>query len=250
MGGHSHWSTIKRKKGAEDARRGKVFTKVIREITTAARLGGGDPSGNPRLRLVIDKAKGVNMPSENIKKAIQRGTGELPGVHFEEAVYEGYGPGGVALMIETNSDNKNRTVAEIRNLIEKNGGHMGEAGSVAWMFHRKGRIIVEKSRADEEKLMELVLEAGAEDLKTDDHVFEIISSPNDFEKVQKALEDAKIETVSAELTSIPENTVRIEEGRAEKMLKLMELLEDHDDVQAVHANFDIPDEVMEKVAAG
>ncbi|HSG05146.1 MAG TPA: YebC/PmpR family DNA-binding transcriptional regulator, partial [Nitrospiria bacterium] len=143
MGGHSHWSTIKRKKGAEDARRGKIFTKVIREITTAARLGGGDPNGNPRLRLVIDKAKGVNMPADNIKKAIQRGTGELPGVNYEDAVYEGYGPGGVAMLIETTSDNKNRTVAEIRNIIEKNGGHMGEAGSVSWMFHRKGRIVVD-----------------------------------------------------------------------------------------------------------
>ncbi|HEY5649743.1 MAG TPA: YebC/PmpR family DNA-binding transcriptional regulator [Nitrospiria bacterium] len=250
MGGHSHWSTIKRKKGAEDARRGKIFTKVIREITTAARLGGGDPNGNPRLRLVIDKAKGVNMPADNIKKAIQRGTGELPGVNYEDAVYEGYGPGGVAMLIETTSDNKNRTVAEIRNIIEKNGGHMGEAGSVSWMFHRKGRIVVDKTRAEEDKLMGLVLEAGAEDLKSDDNAFEIISDPHDFETVRKAVEEAKIETLSAELTSLPQSTVAIKEGEAEKMLKLMEALEDHDDVQAVHANFDIPDEVMEKVAAG
>ncbi|HET6465820.1 MAG TPA: YebC/PmpR family DNA-binding transcriptional regulator [Nitrospiria bacterium] len=249
MGGHSHWSTIKRKKGAEDAKRGKVFTKIIREITTAARVGGGDPNGNPRLRLAIVKAKDVNMPADNIKKAIQRGTGELPGVHYEEAVYEGYGPGGVAMLIETNSDNKNRSVSEIRNLLEKNGGRMGEAGSVAWMFHRKGRIVVEKSKADEEKLMNLVLEAGAEDLRTEDDGFEVITSPHDFEKVRKVLEDQKIEMVSAEVASVPQNYVSLQGKDAEQMLKLMEALEDHDDVQNVHANFDIPQDVMEKVAA-
>ena len=250
MGGHSHWSTIKRKKGAEDAKRGKVFTKIIREITTAARVGGGgDPNGNPRLRLAIVKAKDVNMPADNIKKAIQRGTGELPGVHYEEAVYEGYGPGGVAMLIETTSDNKYRTVSEIRNLLEKNNGRMAEAGSVSWMFHRKGRIVIDKSKASEEKLMNLVLEAGAEDLRTEDDSFEVITSPHDFEKVRKVLADQKIETISAEVTSIPQNTVSLEGRDAEQMLKLMEVLEDHDDVQSVHANFDIPQEVMEKVAA-
>ncbi len=249
MGGHSHWSTIKRKKGAEDARRGKIFTKILREMTTAARLGGGDPNGNPRLRLVIEKAKSANMPSENMKKEIQRGTGELPGVHYEEAVYEGYGPGGVAILIETTSDNKNRTVAEIRNILEKKGGRMGEAGSVNWMFHRKGRIVVEKSKAEEEKLMDLVLEAGAEDLKTEGDEFEILSGPHEFEAVRGSLESAGIEMATAELTSIPENTIYMESDEAEKMLKLMEALEDQDDVQEVHANFDISAEVMEKVAA-
>lgn len=249
MGGHSHWSTIKRKKGAEDARRGKIFTKILREMTTAARLGGGDPNGNPRLRLVIEKAKSANMPSENMKKAIQRGTGELPGAHYEEAVYEGYGPGGVAILIETTSDNKNRTVAELRNILEKKGGRMAEAGSVNWMFHRKGRIVVEKKKAEEEKLMDLVLEAGAEDLKTEGDEFEVLSGPHEFEAVRRALESAGIEMASAELTSIPQSTVRIESDEAEKMLKLMEALEDQDDVQEVHANFDISAAVMEKVAA-
>jgi YebC/PmpR family DNA-binding regulatory protein len=249
MGGHSHWSTIKRKKGAEDAKRGKVFTKIIREITTAARVGGGDPNGNPRLRLAIVKAKEVNMPADNMKKAIQRGTGELPGVNYEEAVYEGYGPGGVAMLIETTSDNKNRCVSEVRNLLEKNGGRMGEAGSVAWMFHRKGRIVIEKSKADEEQLMNLVLEAGAEDLRTEEDAFEVITSPQEFEGVRKILEDQKIEMVSAEVASVPQNYVTLQGKDAEQMLKLMEVLEDHDDVQNVHANFDIPQEVMEKVAA-
>jgi len=249
MGGHSHWSTIKRKKGAEDAKRGKVFTKIIREVTTAARVGGGDPNGNPRLRLAIVKAKEVNMPADNIKKAIQRGTGELPGVNYEEVVYEAYGPGGVAMLIEITTDNKYRTVAEIRNLLEKNNGRMAEAGSVSWMFHRKGRLIVDKSKSDEDTLMNLVLEAGAEDLQSADDSFEVITSPHDFETVRKVLEDRKIATVSAEVAYIPQNTVNLDGKDAEQMLKLMELLEDHDDVQNIHANFDIPQEVMDKVAA-
>ncbi|HEY5594043.1 MAG TPA: YebC/PmpR family DNA-binding transcriptional regulator [Nitrospiria bacterium] len=249
MGGHSHWSTIKRKKGAEDAKRGKVFTKIIREVTTAARVGGGDPNGNPRLRLAIAKSKEVNMPADNIKKAIQRGTGELPGVNYEEAVYEAYGPGGVAILIEITTDNKYRTVAEIRNLLEKHGGRMAEAGSVSWMFHRKGRLIVDKSKSDEDKLMSLVLEAGAEDLQTADDSFEVITAPHDFENVRRVLEDRKIATVSAEVAYIPQNTVSLDGKEAEQMLKLMELLEDHDDVQNIHANFDIPQDVMEKVAA-
>ncbi|MBI3812794.1 MAG: YebC/PmpR family DNA-binding transcriptional regulator [Nitrospirae bacterium] len=248
MGGHSHWSTIKRKKGAEDAKRGKVFTKIIREVTTAAR-GGGDINGNPRLRLAIAKSKEVNMPADNIKKAIQRGTGELPGVNYEEAVYEAYGPGGVAILIEITTDNKYRTVAEIRNLLEKHGGRMAEAGSVSWMFHRKGRLIVDKSKSDEDTLMNLVLEAGAEDLQSAEDSFEVITSPHDFEAVRKVLEDRKIATVSAEVAYIPQNTVSLDGKDAEQMLKLMELLDDHDDVQNIHANFDIPQDVMEKVAA-
>jgi YebC/PmpR family DNA-binding regulatory protein len=250
MGGHSHWSTIKRKKGAEDARRGKVFTKIIREITSAARIGGGDITGNPRLRLAVDKAKAVNMPADNIKKAIQRGTGELPGVNYEDLTYEGYGPAGVALLIEISTDNKNRTVAEVRNLLDKNGGRMGEAGSVAWMFGKKGRLVVETARADEDKLMNLVLEAGAEDMRTDDGTFEVITEPGDFESVRQAVEDAGIPTVTAEVTYIPASTVRVEGKEAERVLKLVEALDDHDDVQTVHANFDIPDEVMEKIGSG
>jgi len=249
MGGHSHWSTIKRKKGAEDAKRGKVFTKIIREVATAARVGGGDPNGNPRLRLAIAKSKEVNMPADNIKKAIQRGTGELPGVNYEEAVYEAYGPGGVAILIEITTDNKYRTVAEIRNVLEKHGGRMAEAGSVSWMFHRKGRLTVDKSKSDEDKLMSLVLEAGAEDLQTADDSFEVITAPHDFETVRKALEDRKIPTLSAEVAYIPQNTVSLEGKDAEQMLKLMELLDDHDDVQNIHANFDISQDVMEKVAS-
>jgi YebC/PmpR family DNA-binding regulatory protein len=249
MGGHSHWSTIKRKKGAEDAKRGKVFTKIIREVTTAARIGGGDINGNPRLRLAIAKSKEVNMPADNIKKAIQRGTGELPGVNYEEIVYEAYGPGGVAILIEITTDNKYRTVAEIRNLLEKHGGRMAEAGSVSWMFHRKGRLIVDKSKSDEDKLMSLVLEAGAEDLQTADDNFEVITAPHDFEAVRKVLEDRKIPTVSAEVAYIPANTVSLDGKDAEQMLKLMELLDDHDDVQNLHANFDIPQDVMEKAAS-
>jgi YebC/PmpR family DNA-binding regulatory protein len=250
MGGHSHWSTIKRKKGAEDARKGKVFTKIIREITSAARIGGGDITGNPRLRLAVDKAKSVNMPADNIKKAIQRGTGELPGVNYEELTYEGYGPGGVAMLIEISTDNKNRTVSEVRNLLDKNGGRMGEAGSVAWMFGKKGRLVVEAARADEDKLMTLVLEAGAEDMKTDNGTFEIITEPGDFEPVRQAVEAAGIPTVTAEVSYVPQSTVRVEGKEAERVLKLMEVLEDHDDVQAVHANFDIPDEVFEKIGSG
>lgn len=250
MGGHSHWSTVKRHKMAQDAKRGRVFTKIIREITTAAKVGGGDPEGNPRLRTAIAKAKEVNMPMDNIKKAIQRGTGELPGVTYEEAVYEGYGPGGVAVMVEIMSDNRNRTVSEIRHLFTKYGGSMGEAGCVSWMFSKKGYIVIEKTAADEEKLMSLVLEAGAEDLRTDEKNFEVITSPEDFEKVKRVLEDNKIPMALAEVTLVPQNYVNLEGKDAEQILKLMEALEDHDDVQKVHANFDIPEEVIDKIAAG
>ena len=247
MGGHSHWSTIKRKKGAEDQKRGKIFTKIIREITAAARMGGGDPNGNPRLRLSVAKAKDVNMPADNIKKAIMRGTGELPGITYEEAVYEGYGPGGVALLIEISSDNKNRTVSDIRNILDKKGGRMGEAGCVAWMFEKKGHFVVDQSVIEEEDLMNLVLDSGGDDLRLEGGNFEVITAPSAFENVRKVLEQKKIDTIAAEVTYLPQSTIHLEGKEAERVLKLIEALEDHDDVQAVHANFDIPQEVMERV---
>ncbi|MBM4126343.1 MAG: YebC/PmpR family DNA-binding transcriptional regulator [Nitrospira sp.] len=247
MGGHSHWATIKRHKGAQDAKRGKIFTRIIREVTIAAR-SGGDPDGNPRLRLAIAKAKEANMPGDTLKKAIQRGTGELPGVTYEEFTLEGYGPGGTALLLEITSDNRNRTVAEIRSLFTKNHGNMAEAGAVAWQFHKKGLLTVDKAKVDEDRLLSLALDAGAEDVKVGDKSFEVITDSHDFEAVKKALADAKIETVLAEITYIPQNTVRLDEKPAEQMLKLMEIMDEHDDVQKAHANFDISDEVMEKVA--
>src|SRR5512145_23330 len=237
MGGHSHWATIKRHKGAQDAKRGKVFTRIIREVTIAARMGG-DPDGNPRLRLAIAKAKEANMPGDTLKKAIQRGTGELPGVTYEEFTLEGYGPGGTALLIEITSDNRNRTVAEIRSLLTKNNGNMAEAGAVSWQFHKKGVLVVDKDKADEDTLLSLVLDAGAEDVKVGEKSFEVITDPHHFEAVKKAVADAKIDTVLAEVTSVPQNTIRLEEKAAEQMLKLMEALDEHDDVQKVHANFD------------
>ncbi|MBM4121581.1 MAG: YebC/PmpR family DNA-binding transcriptional regulator [Nitrospira sp.] len=248
MGGHSHWATTKRHKASVDAKRGKLFTRIIRELTIAARQGG-DPDGNPRLRLAIVKAKDANMPGDTLKKAIQRGTGELPGVSYEEFTLEGYGPGGTALLLEITSDNRNRTVAEIRNLLTKNGGNMAEAGAVSWQFHKKGLIVVEKGKVDEDRLLSLALEAGAEDVKVDEKTFEVITEPHDFETVKKALADAKIEPSLAEVTSVPQNYIKLQEKTAEQMLKLMEILDEHDDVQKVHANFDIPDEIMEKVAA-
>ncbi|MDE3118183.1 MAG: YebC/PmpR family DNA-binding transcriptional regulator [Nitrospirota bacterium] len=248
MGGHSHWATTKRHKAAVDAKRGKLFTRIIRELTIAARQGG-DPDGNPRLRLAIAKAKDANMPGYTLKKAIQRGTGELPGVTYEEFSLEGYGPGGTALLLEITSDNRNRTVAEIRSLLTKNGGNMAEAGAVSWQFHKKGLLVVEKGKVEEDKLLSLALDAGAEDVKVDEKAFEVITEPHDFEAVKKALTDAKIESSLAEVTFVPQNYVKLEEKAAEQMLKLMEILDEHDDVQKVHANFDIPDEIMEKVAA-
>lgn len=248
MGGHSHWATIKRHKSAQDAKRGKIFTRIIRELTIAAR-SGGDPNGNPRLRLAIAKAKDANMPGDTLKKAIQRGTGELPGVHYEEFALEGYGPGGTALMIEITSDNRNRTVAEIRNLLTKNNANLAEAGAVSWQFHKKGVLTVERGKVEEDQLLSLALDAGAEDVRSGEKVFEIITSPQDFEAVKKALADAKIDTAVAEVSFVPQNTIKLEEKNAEQMLKLMEILDEHDDVQKVHANFDISDEVMEKVVA-
>ncbi len=248
MGGHSHWATIKRHKSAQDAKRGKVFTRIIRELTIAAR-SGGDPDGNPRLRLAVAKAKEANMPGDTMKKAIQRGTGELPGVTYEEFQLEGYGPGGTAVLLEITSDNRNRTVAEIRSLFTKNHGNMAEAGAVSWQFHKKGLITIEKGKVEEDALLSLALEAGAEDVKVGDQSYEVITDPHHFEAVKKALVDAKIDTTLAEITYIPQNTIRLEEKPAEQMLKLMEVMDEHEDVQKVHANFDIPDEVMEKMAA-
>ncbi|MFO0774876.1 MAG: YebC/PmpR family DNA-binding transcriptional regulator [Nitrospiraceae bacterium] len=248
MGGHSHWATTKRHKAVVDAKRGKLFTKVIREITIAAR-SGSDPNGNPRLRLALLKAREANMPNDTVKKAIQRGTGELPGVTIEEFSLEGYGPGGTALLIEITSDNRNRTVAEIRSLLTKNGGNMAEAGAVAWQFQKKGLMVVERGKIDEDRLMTLSLEAGAEDMKVTEKAFEVITTPQDFEAVKKALSDAGIETTFGELTFIPQNSIQLEEKAAEQMLKLLEILDDHDDVQKVNANFDISEEIMEKAAA-
>ena len=248
MGGHSHWATIKRHKGAQDAKRGKIFTRIIREVTIAARTGG-DPDGNPRLRLAIAKAKEANMPGDTLKKAIQRGTGELPGVTYEEFSLEGYGPGGTALLIDITSDNRNRTVAEIRSVLTKNHGNMAEAGAVSWQFHKKGLITIDKGKVDEDTLLSLALDAGAEDVKAGEKIFEVVTDPHTLENVKKALADAKVESTSAEITYIPQNTIRLEEKDAEAMLRLMEILDEHDDVQKVHANFDIPDDVMEKVAA-
>ncbi|MDD5434598.1 MAG: YebC/PmpR family DNA-binding transcriptional regulator [Nitrospira sp.] len=247
MSGHSKWATTKHKKAAIDAKRGKRFTKVIREITVAARAGGGDPDGNPRLRTVILKAKEANMPADNIKKAIQKGTGELPGVNYEEAIFEGYGPGGVAILMSIMTDNKNRTVPEIRHMLSKNGGNMGEAGCVSWMFHKKGYIIVEGKGIDEDNLLNLALEAGAEDMNRDGDNFEIITSTDDFENVKAAVEKAGIPISLGEVTMIPQNYMDVDDKAAEQVLRLIELLEDHDDVQNVYTNCNITDEVIARL---
>lgn len=244
MSGHSKWATTKHKKAAADAKRGKLFTKLTKEITVAARLGGGDPEGNPRLRAAIAKAKAVSMPSDNIKRAIQKGTGELPGVAYEEITFEGYGPGGVALMIEAMTDNRNRTVSEIRHILSKLGGNLGESGCVSWMFNKKGYIVVKQDKADEENLLALALDAGAEDMQAEDDNFVITTAPSDFEKVKKALEDVGVPMDAAEVTMLPQTYVKLEGKEATQMLKLMETLEDSDDVQNVYANFDIPDEIL------
>lgn len=247
MSGHSKWATTKHKKMAVDAKRGRIFTKLIKEITVAARVGGGDPAGNPRLRSAIAKAKEANMPGDNIKKAIQKGTGELPGVSYEEALFEGYGPGGVALLISIMTDNKNRTVPEIRNLLSKNGGSLGEAGCVSWMFHKKGYIVVEGGKVEEESLLNLVLEAGAEDMRTDAGNFEIITAPRDFEAVKNALEKAGIAMAMVEVTMLPQNYIDLDDRSAEQVMRLVEALEDHEDVQNVYSNFNVRDEVLEKI---
>jgi YebC/PmpR family DNA-binding regulatory protein len=249
MSGHSKWSTIKRKKGAADAKRGKLFTKLIKEISIAARLGGGDPVGNPRLRSAIAAAKAENMPKENIERAIKKGTGELEGVSYEELTYEGYGPGGVAIMVEVLTDNKNRTLAEIRHNFSRHNGNLGESGCVSWIFNLKGLILFDQDKVDEERLIEVVLDAGAEDVKERDKEFEVTTDPDVYENVLKAVEEAKLEYSFAEITMIPQSSVLLQGKEAEQMLRLMESLEDSDDIQKVYANFDIPDAVMERLVA-
>jgi YebC/PmpR family DNA-binding regulatory protein len=245
MSGHSKWHTIKHKKGAADAKRGKVFTRIIKELSVAARNGGGDVSMNPRLRTVVLDAKANNMPRENIDRAIRRGTGEEPGVLYEELTYEGYGPGGVALMIESLTDNKNRTVGEMRFILGKHNGNLGTENSVAWLFERKGQVLVEKKKIDEEKLLNLALEAGADDVNDSGDVWEVISSPEAFETVRDAITALGVEIGHAEVAMLPKNTVKLEGKDAQQMLRLMEAIEDHDDVQHVWANFDIEEKEIE-----
>jgi YebC/PmpR family DNA-binding regulatory protein len=247
MSGHSKWHSIKHKKSTVDAKRGKIFSKMIKEITVAARLGGGDADGNPRLRLAIEKAKSVNMPKDNIGRAIKKGTGELEGISYEEFPYEGYGPGGVAVLVEMMSDNRNRTISEVRHIFTKYNGKPGEAGSVAWMFEKRGVIILSKEGVDEDALMEHVLDAGAEDMIEEDRNWEIHTKPGDFEQIKRALEDKGLPILSAEVTMVPRNTLSLTGKEAEQMLRLMEALEDNEDVQNVYANFDIPEEIMERM---
>lgn len=249
MSGHSKWASIKHKKASTDSKRGKVFTKIVKEISIAARLGGGDPAGNPRLRTIIEKAKEVNMPHDNIKKAIMKGTGELPGVSYEEFVYEGYGPAGAAVMMEVMTDNKNRTLPEIRSIMSKSGGSLGETGCVSWMFDKKGYILVSKAKASEDQVMSAALDAGAEDMKNDplEENYEIVTAPEDMESVKTALEKVNLPIGSAEVTMIPQNYVILDGKAAEQMIRLMDSLEDHEDIQNVYSNFDIPDEVADKL---
>jgi YebC/PmpR family DNA-binding regulatory protein len=245
MSGHSKWHTIKHKKGAADAKRGKIFTRIIKELTVAARNGGGDPNSNPRLRTVIAEAKSVNMPADNIKRAVQRGTGELPGVSYEEITYEAYGPGGVAIMIEVLTDNKNRTVGEMRHALSKYGGNLGEANSVAWMFEKKGYIVVEKSKAEEDKLMTAAIDAGADDMRDDDENWEIVTPPDAYEKVLEAVKALGIEPDEAQIAMLPQNYVKLEGRAAQQMLKLMDVLEDHDDTKNIWSNFDVEEQEIE-----
>jgi YebC/PmpR family DNA-binding regulatory protein len=248
MSGHSKWATIKHKKGAADARRGKVFTRLIREIAMAAKTGG-DPNTNARLRTAVAAAKAENMPADNIKRAIQRGTGELPGATYEESIFEGYGPGGVALLVEVSTDNRNRTVSEIRHAFTKNGGNMGEAGSVAWMFHKKGDIVVPKAAAKEDDLMNIVLEAGGEDLRDDGESWEILTDPHHYEAVLEAVKQAGIQPTLSEISMVPQNYIKLEGAAAAQMIRLVEALEEHDDVQHVYSNFDIDQKQLEAVAS-
>ena len=248
MSGHSKWATIKHKKGALDAKRGKIFTQLIKEITIAAKAGGGDPDSNPRLRTAVAAAKAENMPNDNIKRAIQRGTGEIPGVSYEEVSFEGYGPGGVAVIVEATTDNRNRAVSEIRHIFSKNGGNLGEPNSVKFMFTKKGIIAISKEAADEEKLMSIVLEAGGEDLNDEGDTWEILTDPQAFEGVAQAVRDAGIETVMSEVTMIASTYTKLEGPAAAQMMRLLEALEDHDDVQHVYSNFDMDATQMEEVA--
>lgn len=245
MSGHSKWHTIKHKKGAADAKRGKLFTRLIKEITVAARDGGGDSDANARLRNAISDAKSANMPNDTIDRAVKRGTGDLEGVNYDEITYEGYGPNGVAMLIETMTDNRNRTVAELRHLFSKNGGNLGESGSVAWMFDRKGYIVVDKKAKSEEELFEIAIEAGAEDVKEDGDNFEIFTTQEDFEQVRETVKKAQIKPEVAEISMIPQNYIKLEGADAQQMLKLYEAIDDHDDVQNVYANFDIDESELE-----
>jgi YebC/PmpR family DNA-binding regulatory protein len=249
VSGHSKWSTIKRKKGANDAKRGKIFTKLIKEITIAARMGGGDPEGNPRLRSAVTAAKGENMPKDNIDRAIKKGTGDLGGAIYEEILYEGYGPGGVAVLVETMTDNKNRTVADIRHYFAKSGGNLGESGCVAWMFDKKGTLSIDKEGVAEDELMDMALEAGAEDVVEEEDSFQIITAPESFNDVVDRLEKSNVNFSEASLSMVPKNSIEVtEEKTARSLLRLLENLEDHDDVQKVHANFDIADDLMEQLS--
>ncbi|MBW2200962.1 MAG: YebC/PmpR family DNA-binding transcriptional regulator [Deltaproteobacteria bacterium] len=244
MSGHSKWSSIKHKKGATDAKRGKIFSKLIKEITVAARMGGGDLGSNPRLRSAVATAKSENMPKDNMERAIKRGTGELEGVNYEESVYEGYGPGGAAVYVESLTDNKNRAVADIRHIFSKSGGNLGENGCVAWMFDKKGYIVIEKSAIDEDALMEAALDAGAEDVREDDSNFEVISSPEDFEAVKTAIEKSDIPYVVSEVAMLPHTNTNLVGKEAEQMIRLMDALEDCEDVQKVYTNADIPEDML------
>jgi YebC/PmpR family DNA-binding regulatory protein len=249
VSGHSKWSTIKRKKGALDAKRGKIFTRLIKEITVAARMGGGDPEGNPRLRSAVGTAKSENMPKDNIERAIKKGTGELEGAVYDEISYEGYGPGGVAVLVDCMTDNKNRSVADIRHAFSKSGGNLGETGCVSWMFEKKGSILIDKDTIGEEELMDKALEAGAEDVVEEDNVYQVVTTPDDFEAVREALETDGIKFIEASVSMIPQNVVEItEEKPARQILRLLESLEEHEDVQNVFSNFDISDEIMEAVS--
>jgi len=245
MSGHSKWHTIKHKKGAADAKRGKIFTRLIKELTVAARSGGGDPDMNPRLRTIIAEAKANNMPRENIERAIRRGTGEEPGVSYEEILYEGYGPGGVALMIQTLTDNKNRTVGEIRFILGKHAGNLAAENSVAWMFSRKGQVVVEKAKADEDTLLNAALDAGADDMNDDGEAWEVVTPPEKFEAVRDAIKALGVEVANAEVAMIPQNYVKLQGKEAQQMLRLFEAIDDHDDVQHVWANFDIEEKEIE-----
>jgi YebC/PmpR family DNA-binding regulatory protein len=247
MSGHSKWATIKHKKGALDAKRGKIFTRLIREISMAAKTGG-DPDKNPRLRGAIAAAKAENMPADNIKRAIQRGTGELPGATYEEFNLEGYGPGGVAILVELSTDNRNRTVSEIRHAFGKNGGNLGEAGSVSYMFHKKGSIVIPKSAAKEDDIMGIVLESGGEDLRDDGENWEVITAPNAYEPVLEAVKKANLPVLASEVAMLPQNYIKLEGQQATTMIRLLEALEDHDDVQHVYSNFDVDEKQLEEVA--
>jgi YebC/PmpR family DNA-binding regulatory protein len=249
MSGHNKWSTIKHKKGAADAKRGKVFSKLIKELTIAARMGGGDPDGNPRLRTALNTARNANMPKENIERAIKRGTGEIEGVNYEEIIYEGYGPGGVAVMVEALTDNKNRTVAEIRHIFDKYNGNLGETGCVNWMFQKKGMVAISAEGLTEDEVMELAMENGAQDVAVEEDTFEIAVEPSDFEPVRKAVEDKGWKIELAEITMVPQNTLKLDGKKAEQMLKMMDALDDHDDLERVYANFDISEEEMMNVSA-